>query len=143
MSIQVIVYSKTSGRVIGVVDPTPIVPPNAIAYLSSVGPLASYEAKIVYNKKGGNQDTLESWQTAVNAVTGLNVQVGVPNSDRFCIIDSNNNIVGVTYAAPEYAATNPFGGYGMIAHNTADQTWTFAPPGTFTPPVAAAAPVKG
>lgn len=145
--IQVIVYSKVTGRVRRVVDPQAAVP-NVLQFLAQAG-AGTGEGTLVYNLVGGGADNLGAWQAAVSAHTGLiptplhpailaQVQAAAPTAtvvhDRYVAIDSNNIIQGVHLLDPACGDGNALPGMTLIQHDTADTRWTFTPPNTFTPP---------
>lgn len=132
MTIQAIVYSVATGRVRRVIDPNAIVP-NVIAFLAQAKAGAG-EAVMVYNKQGSGADTLAAWQSAVTTLTGK-----TPANDRYCIIDANNNIIGSLIADPSCGDAVP--NCTLVAHATADQTWTFTPPNIFVAPATLPKPV--
>jgi len=125
MAIQAIVYSAATGRVRRVIDPNAAVP-NVITFLAQAKARPG-EAVMAYTKQGGGADTLAAWQAAVTTLTGK-----TPTNDRYCVIDANNNIVGVVNADPLCGDAVP--NCTLVAHATADQTWTFTPPNIFTAP---------
>jgi hypothetical protein len=154
--IQVIVYSKATGRVRRVLDPDANVP-NVLAYLSQAGTTVG-EAAMVYVKKGldaqGNPlDSIVTWQSAVSALTGLiptplhpdvlpAIQQAAPTAitasvDRYCVIDATNTISMVVIADP--ACGDGYPGCTLVPHATADISWTydgvnFVPPPVIAPP---------
>lgn len=128
MAVQAIVYSTATGRVRRVVDPQVNVP-NVIAFLQGI-PIGPGEARLLYNKVGNGADNVFAWQAAVNVVTLL-----APENDRFCAIDANNQIVG--FFLGDLACgdgPNLFPNCTFVPHPSADPTWTFTPPNTFTVP---------
>lgn len=152
MTVQVIVYSKASGRVRRVVDPQVVVP-NVITFLNQV-PVHGGELRMVYNKVGGvANDTIYAWQAAASLQSGLiptplhpDVQAYVlakaaaasktltTVSDWYCVIDANNNILSGGYCDPAAGDSAPAGCTLVACPQLADSRWTYNGT-TFTPPV--------
>jgi len=130
MAVQLIIYSKATGRVRRVIDPNAAVA-NAIQFIAQ-GKAGPNEGTLLYTKQVTND--LNAWQAAVTAATSK-----VPASDRYCIIDANNNIVGAILADPLCGDAVP--NCTLVQHDIADQTWVFTPPSTFVPPATLPKPV--
>lgn len=127
MAVQAIIYSTATGRVRRVVDPQGNVA-NVLQFLASVGAQAGEKA-ILYTKQGNGQDMVMAWQAAATANSSL-----TPANDRFCVIDAGNNIIGVFVGDLSCNDGAAYPNCTFVAHPTADPRWTFASPGTFTPP---------
>jgi hypothetical protein len=135
VSVQIIVYSLLTGRPRYVVDDPVLAAASAIKFLSQVTARPG-EGKIVYTKKGPGQDDVNSWQAAVNAVTGKSCIWGADNGDTYAVIDSGNNIMQVGIGTIDPVCDSaPIGGRILLAPAGCSPQWTFTPPDTFTPPV--------
>jgi hypothetical protein len=131
MTVQLVIYSKATGRVRRTWDPNVAVP-NVLLLIAQCGAQPG-EGVVVYNKAGGGQDTLLTWQAAVNAVTGKSVVVGVDAGDTYAIVDSNNNIVNVVAADPACGDVVPAGLQLVLAPAGCSTNWTYDGT-TFTAP---------
>lgn len=121
MAVQVIVYSRATGRVRRVIDPE-IAVVNALALLAQAkaGP---GEAAAVYTKRGldaqGNSlDQLPQWQAAITQLTQL-----TPANDRYCVIDAQNKILAAIFADP--LCGDSIAQCTLVAHPTAGPGWTY------------------
>ena len=139
MTIQVIVYSKATGRVRRVADPGVSVS-NVLAFLNQVT-IHAGEARLVYNKLGGGGDDANAWQAAVNKVTGKSVTFGIDAGDTYADVDAGNNILSVHFADPACGDVGPSGGALVLAPASCSTNWTYDGT-TFTPPVLALGPGK-
>lgn len=129
MTVQIITYSKSTGRVRGVYDPQVAVA-SALQLLNQV-PLHSGEGSIVYTKLGGGLDDISAWQAAVDKVTGLNPAAA--QSDWLCGIDENNVIQ--TWLIGDILCGDSVLNLTLVpAPWGADSTWSYNGQ-TFTAPV--------
>lgn len=129
--VQAIIYSKATGRVRRVVDPQVNVP-NVIKFINSAGAGVG-EAVLVYTKQGGGLDTLNAWQAAVNAHTGMDPDVA--KADWYVAVDALNNIVEAMVCDPACGDTHPGGLMLVKAPWGANESWTYDGV-TLTPPPA-------
>ncbi len=139
--LQLIVYSAATGRVRRVIDP------EGEALHPSHLKLAPREASLLYTKVGGGNDHLHAWQVAVARHCGKRPKTVHPVTeahyaaagltpavvaDRYVVIDAGGKIVGVVAADP--ACGDSIAGHTLVAHDSADERWTYTG-GVFTAPV--------
>lgn len=115
MAIQIIVYSKATGRVRRVLDPEGA--SDDVELLISCVGVVEGEAALVYNKLGEGNDHVHSWQHCVTQHCGL-----TPIDDRYVAVDSSGKVQHILHSADPRCG-DKIEGHTLIQHNNADTRW--------------------
>lgn len=114
MGLQLIVYSRRTGRVRRVIDDDRY----PIERVVSLYQVHDGEATTIYPKLGENDADLDAWQAFVTEQTGL-----APVHDRYVVVDRTTHaIVGVLESA-DPACGDAVEGCDLVQHDEADASW--------------------